>query len=186
MKYIGKLMLLSTEIELLTNRQLHGRVIEDALLNAQKFVWIGTANLKDMHVSRGKRYKPILDLFESMAQRGVSFRIVHGDMPSKHFRKTLDQFKLLVSRAMELQICPRCHWKMVIVDGSFAYLGSANFTGAGLGVKGENRRNLEIGVTSENPQFINSLIEIFDSFWMGTYCRDCAFRKTCPDPIENE
>ena len=36
---------------------------------------------------------------------------------------------------MELQICPRCHWKMVIVDGRLGYTGSANFTGAGLGAK---------------------------------------------------
>ncbi|MFC1839765.1 phospholipase D-like domain-containing protein [Thermodesulfobacteriota bacterium] len=179
-------MQLSTEIELLTNKQLHDRVIEDAVLNARKFVWIGTANLKDMHIRRGKRYKPILDLFEQMAQKGVSFRIVHSDMPSKPFQKTLDRFNLLISGALELQICPRCHWKMVIVDGSFAYLGSANFTGAGLGVKSEKKRNLEIGITSEDPEFVASLIEIFDSFWIGTFCRNCVFRKTCPDPIRNE
>ena len=178
-------MQLSTEIELLTNKQLHDRVIEDAVLNARKFIWIGTANLKDMHIRRGKRYKPILDLFEQLAQKGVSFRIVHSDMPSKPFQKTLEQFDLLVSRAMELQICPRCHWKMVIVDGDFAYLGSANFTGAGLGVKSDNKRNMEIGITSEDPQLINNLIKIFDSFWIGTFCRDCTLRKICPDPIES-
>ena len=59
MKYIGKLMLLSTEIELLTNSRLHDQVVEDAVLNAGSYIWIGTANLKDMHIRRGKRYKPI-------------------------------------------------------------------------------------------------------------------------------
>ena len=164
-------MSISPVIELLTNTQLHTRVIEDAVLNADRFVWIGTANLKDMHIRRGKRYKPILESFEQMAQKGVSFRIVH---------------KLLISGAMELQICPRCHWKMVIVDDSFAYMGSANFTGAGLGVKGENRRNLEIGIATENPEFIKSLMKIFDSFWIGTFCIDCALRNKCPDPIGND
>jgi len=178
-------MPLSPEIELLTNTQLHMRVIEDAVLNADRFVWIGTANLKDMHIRRGKRYKPILDSFEKMAQKGVSFRIVHSDLPSKPFQKTLDRFQLLLSSAMELQICPRCHWKMVIVDGGFAYLGSANFTGAGLGAKGENRRNLELGITTEDSELIKDLMKIFDSFWIGTFCKDCALRKKCPDPIKN-
>lgn len=176
----------SPEIELLTNTQLHLRVIEDAVLNAERFVWIGTANLKDMHIRRGKRYRPILDSFEQMAQKGISFRIVHSDMPSAPFRKTLDQFKLLVAGAMELQICPRCHWKMVIVDDRFAYLGSANFTGAGLGVKNENRRNLETGVTSKDPEFIKALMKIFDNFWIGTFCKDCALLNRCPDPIKDD
>jgi phosphatidylserine/phosphatidylglycerophosphate/cardiolipin synthase-like enzyme len=73
---------------------------------------------------------------------------------------------------------------MVIVDGRFAYLGSANFTGAGLGAKNEQRRNLELGVTSHDSTLVLRLMDLFDTFWMGTYCLDCAWRKTCPDPIK--
>ena len=47
-------MSISPVIELLTNTQLHTRVIKDAVLNANRFVWIGTANLKDMHIRRVK------------------------------------------------------------------------------------------------------------------------------------
>ena len=72
---------------------------------------------------------------------------------------------------------------MVIVDGRFAYLGSANFTGAGLGVKRAQRRNLELGVITEEPDWLEYLEALFDSFWIGTYCRDCAFSDSCSDPI---
>jgi phosphatidylserine/phosphatidylglycerophosphate/cardiolipin synthase-like enzyme len=72
---------------------------------------------------------------------------------------------------------------MVIVDGLFAYLGSANFTGAGLGAKSEKTRNLEVGITSKDPELVKKLIDLFDTFWMGSHCHDCALRKDCPDPI---
>ena len=33
---------------------------------------------------------------------------------------------------MQLKLCPRVHFKAVIVDGAWIYLGSANLTCAGL------------------------------------------------------
>ena len=47
---------------------------------------------------------------------------------------------------MEMILCPRAHFKSVIVDGKIAYSGSANLTGAGLGAKGKDRRNFEGGI----------------------------------------
>jgi hypothetical protein len=126
-------MPINPEINLLTGPELHRQVIREAVLNADNYVWIATANLKDMHIPRGRRYKPILEAFNDMAGQGVSFRIIHSDLPSRPFRKTLDRFPRLIAGALELQICRRSHWKMVIVDGRFAYLGSANFTGPGPG-----------------------------------------------------
>jgi phosphatidylserine/phosphatidylglycerophosphate/cardiolipin synthase-like enzyme len=176
-------MTFSPEIELLTGDELHRQVIQEAVLNADRFVWIATANLKDMHIPAIRGYKPILEIFNRMAKTGVSFRIVHCDLPSRPFRSTLERFDRLISGALELQICPRCHWKMVLVDGHFAYLGSANFTGAGLGAKSEGKRNLELGITSRDPKLVKKLEELFDKFWIGFYCHDCALRNDCPDPI---
>ena len=173
----------SPEIELLTNYQLHKNVIHDVVLCAEKFVWIATANLKDMHVRMAHSYKPILELFDRMARDGVTFRIIHCDLPSRSFRNTLERFEELTSGPLELQICPRCHWKMVIADSKFAYLGTANFTGAGLGAKSEGKRNLEIGITSWDPGFVKNLEEQFDTFWIGAYCQVCYLREKCPDPI---
>ena len=72
---------------------------------------------------------------------------------------------------------------MVIVDGEVAYSGSANFTGAGLGAKGEGRRNLELGMLTRDPEWVGRFISLFDSFWMGEHCRGCGLRRICPDPI---
>ena len=177
-------MSINPEIDLLTGPELHRQVIQEAVLNADKYVWIATANLKNMHISKVRGYRPILETFNDMAGQGVSFRIIHSDLPSRPFRKTLDSFPKLIEGALELQICPRSHWKMVIVDGRFAYLGSANFTGAGLGAKGVRKRNLELGITSHDPNLVLRLIDLFDTFWIGAYCLDCSWRKDCSDPIK--
>ena len=42
-----------------------------------------------------------------------------------------------LGQALALRACPRVHFKAVIVDGAFVYVGSANWTGAGLGAKSE-------------------------------------------------
>lgn len=172
------------DVELIFHETLHQRVVLDTVLEARRYVWIATANLKDMHIAlaRGK-YRPILESFDALAGEGVTFRIIHSNVPSRPFRATISKFKRLSGGAMEHQLCSRSHWKMIIVDGRAAYAGSANFTGAGLGVKAPFRRNLEVGFLSRDPAFVRPLFEAFDRFWMGADCPACAFRKTCPSPI---
>ena len=171
------------ETELLTGKALHDRVIVEGLLNARSHVWIATADLKDMHIKSGRRFVPILESLDDLVGRGVTFRIVHAALPSRPFRETLESYPRLTGGGLELQICPRSHWKILIVDHRFAYCGSANFTGAGLGARSERKRNLEIGVVSTDPAFIATLAEQFDAFWIGEHCDDCRLRERCPDPI---
>lgn len=173
----------SASTRLLTGYELHQVVVEEHLLAARSQVWIATADLKDMHVRSGRGFKPILEQFDAMAARGVHFRIVHSAMPSRYFRDTLEAHPRLVEGALELQICPRSHWKMVIVDGEFGYCGSANFTGAGLGAKSATKRNLEIGIVSTDPMWVTQLAGLFDRFWVGEYCDDCRLKHICPDPV---
>lgn len=169
--------------QLLLGAELHRKVILDGLLKAERFVWMATANLKHMHIRMGRRFTPVLEFLEEMALRGISFRIVHGELPSRPFRETLERLQALTSGGLELQICPRSHWKMLIVDGTKAYMGSANFTGAGLGARSEKRRNLELGLWSQDPAFVKEIQRIFDQFWMGELCGECGLKKKCPDPI---
>ncbi len=173
----------TAEVRILHGSDLHETVIKEYVLNAGSTVWIATADLKDMHVKAGRRFKPILNVFDDMAARGVSFRIVHSALPSRYFRRTLEEFPRLTGEAMELQVCPRSHMKLVIVDGSFGYCGSANFTGAGLGVKSRHKRNLEVGVVSTDPDWVQELISLFDRFWIGEHCDECRLRDLCPDPV---
>jgi len=146
-------------MEILNHKDMHQRVVEDLILEAKQRVWIATANLKDMHIKArsGKGYVPILDEFDHLARdNGVSFRIIHADKMSKSFHNTLNVYSLL-KKHLEIQVCPRSHWKMVIIDGQAAYFGSANFTGAGLGVKNINRRNLELDALIQDKESFGSV-----------------------------
>ncbi|MEM7407251.1 MAG: phospholipase D family protein [Pseudomonadota bacterium] len=168
---------------LLSGAALNAAVVEEGILRARRFVWIATADLKDMHIKRGRGFRPVLNEFELLAAAGVQFRVVHSALPSRPFRASLEQCGRLTGGAMELQICPRSHWKIVVVDGRLAYTGSANFTGAGLGARSVDKRNFEMGVVSTEPDLVAGIMAEFDAFWMGEHCGACKLRDACPDPI---
>ena len=84
---------------------------------------------------------------------------------------------------MERMLCPRVHFKCMVVDGVNAYLGSANLTGAGGGAKSETMRNFENGILTDDPSLVEPLFEQFDSVWRGDFCRNCGRRKFCSDPV---
>jgi phosphatidylserine/phosphatidylglycerophosphate/cardiolipin synthase-like enzyme len=71
----------------------------------------------------------------------------------------------------------------VVVDGAWAYVGSANLTGAGLGAKGENTRNFELGFVTEDFDVIDRVTALYEAVWSGAECRGCRLREICPDPI---
>ncbi len=46
--------------ELILNEAIHQRVIKDLIPEARQFLWIVTADLKDMHVAKGRRLASFL------------------------------------------------------------------------------------------------------------------------------
>jgi phosphatidylserine/phosphatidylglycerophosphate/cardiolipin synthase-like enzyme len=86
--------------------------------------------------------------------------------------------------SFEMRLCPRVHLKTVIVDGAFLYLGSANWTGAGLGVRGAGRRNFELGIVTDDAPLLDDVQEIFDGIWRGSECAGCKLRNVCPHPLD--
>ena len=161
------------------------KVVVDGILRAGRRIWIATANVKDLHViGGGRRSLPLLNHFEKMQRKGVSIRILHGTKPSVPFINTLSKMtELNQGDGFEMQLCPRVHSKIVIVDNRLAYTGSANLTGAGIGAKSDKKRNFECGVITTDPEEILLLEEYFDNIWMGLFCRECGRRDVCPSPV---
>ena len=167
----------------LSNREIYERVIRDTVPLVRERLWIATADIKDMYVDTGGRdMVPFLQVLDGMLKRGVELRLIHAKEPGPNWREDFDRHPGLWE-GMERMLCPRVHFKCIIVDGRTAYFGSANLTGAGMGAKSERKRNFENGVLSDDPALVAPLVEQFDSVWRGDFCRDCGRREHCTDPV---
>ena len=171
--------------ELVLNDETYRRVIQEIVPSADRFVWIATADLKDLHVDGGGgRFVPFLKVLADLVSRGVEVRLIHAKEPGPRFRKDFDHYpELLQSDRFERLLCPRMHMKVVLVDGARAYVGSANLTGAGMGAKHPNRRNFEAGFLTDDGPTIERLLDELDRLYLGDHCAGCQRRDVCPDPI---
>ena len=136
-------------------------------------LWIGTADIKDLYVARGK---------QGLIRKGVEIRLIHAKEPGPAFREDFDRYPELAT-GLERALCPRVHFKLMIFDLETAYIGSANLTGAGIGMKSSLRRNFEAGILTNNPTLVESAIDQFDRVWMGSHCRKCGRKAFCGDRI---
>ncbi|HSU37903.1 MAG TPA: phospholipase D-like domain-containing protein [Polyangiaceae bacterium] len=179
-------------VELVSDRRHYEEIVVRAIGAARASVWIATANLKDVHIeapigTRARaqgRYYSIVERFVELGRQGVELRILHGALPSRRFRASLARAKELKAPRFELRHCPRVHLKMVAVDGAYLYLGSANFTGAGLGAKDDGRRNFELGVSTDDDVLLDATQQRFDRIFSGKECGACKLRSLCPKPLD--
>ncbi len=181
-------------IELIGGRGHYERVI-GAIRDAHTSVWIATANTKELMVEdsrarpgrrrshRGSAYVSILALLDELSIKGVELRLLHAELPSGPFREELAQHPRLVAGGLALRRCPRVHMKAVIVDGELLYLGSANWTGAGLGAKGSGRRNFELGMVTGDAQLLDQVQALYEHVWSGGECEGCKLHDECPGPL---
>ncbi len=172
------------DAELLSGEALYRRVVLDKMAHARESVLIATANVKAMMLEfQSGDFRPVADLFAALSKRGVTVRLLHAELPSRPFREAFDKHHRLTSGGMTLKICPRVHFKAVLIDGAWLYLGSANLTGAGLGAKHADARNFELGFVTEDFDTIDRVTALFGSVWGGAECRACRRYELCPDPI---
>ncbi|MCA9606436.1 MAG: phospholipase [Myxococcales bacterium] len=135
-------------------------------------------------IGRRKRFCSVLEVLAERAERGVELRILHASPPSRPFRDAFDRLPALVRGGLELRMCPRVHFKLVVVDARLAYVGSANWTGAGLGVRGEGKRNFEMGIVTSDDAILDQVQETYERVWSGAECRACRKRDECEMPLD--
>jgi len=144
--------------------------------------WIGTADIKDLYVEVGKESKPFLALIAQLIRKGVEVRLIHAKEPGPNFREDFDKYPVLYDR-LERVLCPRVHFKMLVFDCKEVYVGSANLTGAGIGMKTDNKRNFEAGILTDDPKIVEQAMNQFDEVWIGKHCKTCKRMDFCLDPI---
>ena len=145
-------------------------------------LWIGTADLKDLYVGSGRDVVPFLSILNKLLKRGVDVRLLHAKEPGENFRDDFDKYPGLWTK-LDRRLCPRVHFKIMIFDCSVAYIGSANLTGAGIGMKGEGNRNFEAGILTDEPRLVDAAADHLDSVWQGLHCKTCKRKDFCGDRI---
>lgn len=181
-------------MELVSGRGHYERVLA-AVVGAKVSVWIATANVKELMVEdhrarpgrrrslKKRAYVSVLSHLDDLAARGVELRLLHAELPSRPFREELAQHPTLLAGGLALRRCPRVHMKAVIVDGELLYLGSANWTGAGLGAKGSGRRNFEVGIVTDDGPLLDQIQALYERIWRGGECGSCKLQSECPGPL---
>lgn len=156
----------------------HFKEVIERAAKVKSSLWIGTADIKDLYVEE----RPFLGIIADLIKKGKEVRLIHAKEPGPNFREDFDRYPVLFT-GLERVLCPRVHFKIIIFDLKMAYIGSANLTGAGLGMKSPRTRNFEAGILTDEPDLVDAAIDHFDSVWAGFKCKNCGRKEYCPDPI---
>ena len=160
----------------------HYNKVLSRVAKVRNSLWLGTADIKDLHVRVGDTSQPFLAILALLIRRGVEVRLIHAKEPGPNFREDFDKYPILYDR-LERVLCPRVHFKMLVFDCKEVYIGSANLTGAGIGMKTDGKRNFEAGILTDDPEIVEQAINQFDEVWIGKHCKACKRRDFCIDPI---
>lgn len=121
----------------------HYKEVLSRVQSVKHMLWIGTADIKDLYVELGKEKKPFLALIAQLIRRGVEVRLIHAKELGSNFREDFDKYPVLYDR-LERVLCHRVHFKMLVFDSKEVYIGSANLTGAGIGMKTDKKETLKL------------------------------------------
>jgi len=169
-------------IRYIANEQHYADVVQE-ITKLKHDVWIGTSDIKDMYIKRNNVVIPFLKILAELIDRKVNVRLIHAKEPGPNFRKDFDKYPALI-KGLERVLCPRVHFKLIIFDLHTVYIGSANLTGAGLGMKSKDNRNFESGILTNDPEIVAKAIDQYDNVWMGKYCPSCNRKTFCGDRID--
>lgn len=156
----------------------HYKEVLSRVSSVKESLWIGTADIKDLYYNE----EPFLAVIAELLGKGIEVRLIHAKEPGQIFREEFDKYPILFKN-LERVLCPRVHFKMMIFDYRVAYIGSANLTGAGIGMKSADKRNFEAGILTDEPGLLDACTEQFDMVWRGDFCKSCKRRDLCPSPI---
>ena len=160
----------------------HYDIVLNLAAKAHRTLWIGTADIKALYVIRNGVNLPFLAILSELIGKGVKIRLIHAKEPGQPFRRDFDCYPLL-AKQLERMLCPRVHFKIIIIDLAICYIGSANLTGAGMGMKSQLHRNFEAGIITDEANILNSVVEEFDKVWRGSECLKCQRKQYCSDPV---
>ena len=164
----------------------HYKEVIERICAAKSSIKIMTGDFKRFKLKptakQGKNYNdgtPFIKHLMEKARKGIAVQIICS-RPSKSFKEEYEAlYERIKPKNLRIYFCERNHSKIVIVDDKVAYVGSANVTPAGLAQGVMSPGNFEIGILTENHQFISQLNTLFSKIMNGDYCYGCHLANKC-------
>lgn len=79
----------------ITNEQLYKQA-KEPVATASSFVWIGTADIKDLHVHYKGRVQSFPGMLDSLLKKKVAIRLLHAKEPGTNFRRSFDKYPVAI------------------------------------------------------------------------------------------
>ncbi|MCF2144734.1 MAG: phospholipase D family protein [Candidatus Heimdallarchaeota archaeon] len=147
-------------------------VVHNGFMKAREQIWFTSAKTTDFVIPnpKTKEAKQFSQRLYDLARRGIKIRFILAPREAeKNFYQKLKDIKNI-----EFKFCYNMHMKIIVVDGTWAYFGSANLTGAGLGSrtrKGKN--NFEVGTITIDQKVVKAIDSQLQQIWNGNECQGC-------------
>ena len=146
-----------------------------------------TANFKRFKLkptdNQGDKYNdgtPFIKYLMAKAVQGVSVQIICSKPSSSFMDEWKEYYRQMGNPELfEYKFCERNHAKIFIIDDTFAYVGSANVTPAGLGQCDFKIPNIEAGILAEIPELVSSIKALFSMIWDEKVCTKCQRADIC-------
>ncbi|MHA1266659.1 MAG: phospholipase D-like domain-containing protein [Candidatus Helarchaeota archaeon] len=159
--------------------ELFEKVILEGLVRAKSSLLIGTYNLQNIRIASKTQKTSLTKVLIGLSRRKVKVLICLAPfMERSQFLQELTN-NGTIGEDILIRYCRRMHFKVIIVDLNYAYIGTANLSGAGVGLKSVRRRNFELGFVTEDEELIADVALTFLDIFNGRYCskEKCYFYK---------
>ncbi len=174
----GENFIFSDKLQLISfkNMEIFKKVIS-RIHKTKTSLIIGTYNLQDIQIEVGGLSTSLSEVLKKLARRGVKVLIILAPfMQRSQFIHTIRNNRLDSGNIL-IRFCRRMHFKTIISDLQYAYIGTANLSGAGVGMKSIRKRNFELGFVTYNTNVIADIATTFMEIFNGEYCSEkcCHF-----------
>ena len=147
----------------------HYTLVFKRMSEVKQSLKIATADLKNFNIFIDDKDTkgPIRpwQFFTTLVERGVHVEIVCMD-PIDFYNYTKKNCpQLLDNPLFELRLNKHNHMKIFIFDDEYAYIGSANITGAAIGKRSVRKRNYEAGMLIWRDDLLQNLLCHFYKSW---------------------
>ena len=151
-------------------------IVHNGFMKAKEYIWFTSAKTTDFMIPnpRTKEAMQFSQRLYQLARRGIKIKFI---LSPKEAEKKFYQ-KLKDVENINFRFCYDLHMKIVLIDSTWLYFGSANLTGAGMGSRSKKgRNNFEMGTITVDPSAISEVEKLLEDIWSGKHCQGCYQKK---------